>query len=303
MGNLNFLVEHTHEISTLSRDGSFQRLFRESNWGPVVEYGSTSNPDTSSLVLDHLSSPHTGKKIDNQFECLWSKENDRVHEPTILAGLSVDVDKSSLAFDSMTFQKSAVPSARVEPILRARGNRVIALCNRDKVSLAEDGGLLGVFVDRALATNLVHLRPILIIVTATIYIYDVTLLWKTAVVIRIVLFSAGAICRFRTYLCFWHATSKLLNRDGMGWPPTSLESGATWSSYEVIWQNDPGKTFIIETWGDSGLGWDMRQFWSSCRSLTIIIHSSATSYAISSTRGSARLQVRGLPTRLVIYII
>ena len=99
-----------------------------------------------------------------------------MHEPTILAGLSVDVDKSSLALDSMTFQKSAVPSAGVEPILRARGNRVIALCKRDKVSLAEDGGLLGVFVDRALATNLVHLRPILIIVTATIYIYDVTLL-------------------------------------------------------------------------------------------------------------------------------
>jgi hypothetical protein len=80
-------------MSTLSRDASFQRLFRASNWGPVVEYGSTNNPDTSSLALDHLSRPRTGKDIDNQ--CSDQKKNDGVHEPTILAGLSVVADKSS----------------------------------------------------------------------------------------------------------------------------------------------------------------------------------------------------------------
>ena len=80
---------------TLSRDVSFQRLFRESNWGPVVEYGSTNNPDTSSLVHDHLSRPHTGKEIDNQ--CSDQKNNNGMHrdEPTILAGLSAVADKSS----------------------------------------------------------------------------------------------------------------------------------------------------------------------------------------------------------------
>ena len=73
-----------------------------------------------------------------------------MHEPTILAGPLVVDDKSSLTLDSIAFQKSVVSSAREEPdfrlVLRARGNKAIVLCKRDKVSVAEDEGMLGVFV-------------------------------------------------------------------------------------------------------------------------------------------------------------
>ena len=97
-----------------------------------------------------------------------------MHEPTILAGLSVVFDKSSQALDSIEFQKSAAPSARIEPeiclILRARGSRVIDLCKRDKISLAGDGELLVVFVfgrlfsvDRALARIGTSLEQVLVI--------------------------------------------------------------------------------------------------------------------------------------------
>ena len=78
-----------------------------------------------------------------------------MHEPTILVSLSVFADKSSYALDNIAFQKLAAPSVRIEPefclILRTRGSRVIALCKRDRVSLAGDGVLLGVFVFRRLS--------------------------------------------------------------------------------------------------------------------------------------------------------
>ena len=52
--------------------------------------------------------------------------------------------------------------------LRARGNRVIALCKRDKVSLGEGGGLLAAFVferlfsvDNALAIMGTNLEQVL----------------------------------------------------------------------------------------------------------------------------------------------
>jgi hypothetical protein len=49
-------------------------------------------------------------------------------------------NKSSRTLESIAFQNSVVPSARAEPedrwILRTRGNRVVALCKRVKVSWA-----------------------------------------------------------------------------------------------------------------------------------------------------------------------
>lgn len=81
-----------------------------------------------------------------------------MHEPTILAGLLVVASKSSRTLDNMVFQKLAVSSVRVETevrlILRARGNRLMALSTRAKVSCAEDGKSFGVFArnsDRVLA--------------------------------------------------------------------------------------------------------------------------------------------------------
>lgn len=106
--------------------------------------GSARSAVTSSVVRDQSSNPRTARRR-HKLSSITYKAGDK---PTILAGLSLAVDRSSCASDNIDSQIWAVPPIRGNPELlctvsTTRGKTLVVLCNSVRASaFAEDKAAL-----------------------------------------------------------------------------------------------------------------------------------------------------------------